>query len=82
MGLKDFPHFSSEAALIRALKDQSFVVSDRTKSAARRVTNSATGNSVFVHPASIVARSGHRARNDLAALVSIGFVPPSQPRKT
>ena len=77
MGLKEFPNFSTETALFKALRDQGFDVGPRTKNAARRIANN-SGGSVFVHPDSIVGRSGHRAANGLKALVAIGFVPPAE----
>lgn len=77
MGLKQFPHFNTERALVKALRDQGFDVGERTATGALRVANS-TGNAVHIHPGSIVGRSGPRSRKDLHALSALGFVPPAE----
>lgn len=73
--LSDFPHFTNEQALFKALKVQGFSIEDRPPG---YNFVSPTGASVFLHSGSITDRSGARYKNALKALVRIGFVPPAE----
>jgi hypothetical protein len=73
--LADFPHFTNEQGLFKALKAQGFSIESRPPGY-RFV--SPTGNDVFLHSGSITDRNGSRYKNALKDLVRIGFLPPAE----
>lgn len=73
--LSDFPHFTNEQTLFKALKVQGFAIEDRPPG---YNFVSPTGGNVFLHSGSITDRSGSRYNNALKSLVRIGFIPPAE----
>lgn len=71
-GVSQYPTFT-ESSLLRALRQQGFVVS---KSKDGYIAKDTKGNAVAFHSTSFTDRSGARYKNAIRELARIGFLPP------